>query len=175
MIALYITASIVTALMMIIDIFILAYPHLPIKKYPLFYLLFLVLFFTMDYFTFYPMLFFILAAASILLVKFTKQLYSVFYIPLGYIVNCIVINLLTLAANILWNLSVKEFNADKFLIVIFSICTIVVSCPIIYLIRQLFQRYLIHIFDNMSKKLLTFIVLTLLLCAALSAFFLACC
>jgi hypothetical protein len=76
MIALYITASIVTALMMIIDIFILAYPHLPIKKYPLFYLLFLVLFFTMDYFTFYPMLFFILAAASILLVKFTKQLYS---------------------------------------------------------------------------------------------------
>ncbi len=165
MIALYITASIVTALMMIIDIFILAYPHLPIKKYPLFYLLFLVLFFTMDYFTFYPMLFFILAAASILLVKFTKQLYSVFYIPLGYIVNCIVINLLTLAANILWNLSIKEFNADKFLIVIFSICTIVVSCPIIYLIRQLFQRYLIHIFDNMSKKLLTFIVLTLLLCA----------
>ncbi len=165
MIALYITASIITALMLTIDIFILAYPHLPIRKYPLFFLLFLVLFFTMDYFTFYPMLFFILAAASILLVTFTKQLYSVFYIPLGYIVNCIAINLLMLAANILWNLSIKEFNADIFLMVIFCIGTIVVSCPIIYLIRQLFQRYLIHIFDNMSKKLLTLIVLTLLLCA----------
>lgn len=165
MIALYITACIITALMLTIDIFILAYPHLPIRKYPLFFLLFLVLFFTMDYFTFYPMLFFILAAASILLVTFTKQLYSVFYIPLGYIVNCIVINLLMLAANILWNLSIKEFNADIFLMVIFCIGTIVVSCPIIYLIRQLFQRYLIHIFDNMSKKLLTLIVLTLLLCA----------
>lgn len=69
----------------------------------------------MLYFTFYPMLFVILAVNSILLVKFTKKSYSVFYIPIGYIFNNIVGNLITFAANILWGLSIKELNADKFL------------------------------------------------------------
>ena len=167
MITLYLIASILTALMMICNIFILTHPHLSIKKYPIFFFSFSTLFFIMVYFTFYPMLLFILAVNSILLVKFTKKLYSVFYIPLGYIFNNILGNLITFAANILWGLSIKELNADRFLVTIFHICTIAASCPVLYLVRRLHERYLISTFEKMSKKLLTLIALTLLLCASM--------
>ncbi len=167
MITLYLIASILTALMMICNIFILTHPHLSIKKYPIFFFSFSTLFFIMVYFTFYPMLFVILAVNSILLVKFTKKLYSVFYIPLGYIFNNILGNLITFAANILWGLSIKELNADRFLVTIFHICTIAASCPVLYLVRRLHERYLISTFEKMSKKLLTLIALTLLLCASM--------
>ena len=165
MITLYLISSVLTALMLICDIFILTHPLLSIKKYPVFFLSFSALFFILIYFTFYPMLFVILVVNSLLLVKFTGKPYSVFYIPLGYIVDCILMNLIGLAANIIWNISVQKLNSDKFLIIIYSICTIAASCPILYLARRLLQRYLIGTFEKMSRKLLALIALTLLLCA----------
>lgn len=111
------------------------------------------------------MIFVMLALNSILLVKFTKKLYSVFYIPLSYILNCVLINILGFAANILWNLSIKELNSDIFFLTIIDICTLAASCPVLYLVRRLLQRYLISTFEKMSKKLLTLLALTLLLCA----------
>ena len=48
---------------------------------------------------------------------------------------------------------------------IFHICTIAASCPVLYLVRRLHERYLISTFEKMSKKLLTLLALTLLLCA----------
>ncbi|MDE6388527.1 MAG: GHKL domain-containing protein [Lachnospiraceae bacterium] len=165
MITLYLISSVLTALMLICDIFILSHPLLSIKKYLVFFLSFSALFFILIYFTFYPMLFVILVVNSLLLVKFTGKPYSVFYIPLGYIVDCILMNLIGLAANIIWDISVQELNSDKFLIIIYSICTIVASCPVLYLVRRLLQRYLISTFEKMSRKLLALIALTLLLCA----------
>ena len=165
MITLYLISSIFGALMLICDIFILTRPHLSPKKYPIFFLLFSVLFFIQYSLSLSPILLVALAVNSILLVRFTKKLYSVFYIPLGYIVNCIFLNLFVFSANILWNLSIKEFNADIFLMTIFTICTIAVSCPALYLVRRLYERYLIHIFEKMNNKLLTLLALTLLLCA----------
>ncbi len=165
MITLYLISSIGISLMLTCDIFILTHPHLSIKKYPIFFLSFSALFFIQAYFTFHPILLITLALNSILLVKFTKQLYSFFYIPLGYILNCIVINVIGFAANILWNISTKELNTDKFLILLYAICTIAASYPILSLTRQLLERYLIHIFEKMNKKLLTLIASTLLLCA----------
>lgn len=165
MIVLYLIASIFIALMLTSDIFILVHPHLSIKKYTIFFFSFSVLFFIQTYLNFSPMLFAILVMNSALLVKFTKKLYSFFYIPLGYILNCIVVNLITFVTTILWDISTKELNADKFLMVMFFICTTAVSCPILYLIRLLFQKYFISIFEKMNKKLLTLITLTILLCA----------
>ena len=165
MITIYLISSIFGALMLICDIFILTHPHLSPKKYPIFFLLFSVLFFIQYSLSLSPILLVALAVNSILLVRFTKKLYSVFYIPLGYIVNCIFLNLFVFSANILWNLSIKEFNADIFLMTIFTICTIAVSCPALYLVRRLYERYLIHIFEKMNNKLLTLLALTLLLCA----------
>ena len=165
MITLYLISSIFGALMLICDIFILTRPHLSPKKYPIFFLLFSVLFFIQYSLSLSPILLVALAVNSILLVRFTKKLYSVFYIPLGYIVNCIFLNLFVFSANILWNLSIKEFNADIFLMTIFTICTIAVSCPALYLVRRLYERYLIHIFEKMNNKLLTLLALTLLICA----------
>ena len=165
MITIYLISSIFGALMLICDIFILTRPHLSPKKYPIFFLLFSVLFFIQYSLSLSPVLLVALAVNSILLVRFTKKLYSVFYIPLGYIVNCIFLNLFVFSANILWNLSIKEFNADIFLMTIFTICTIAVSCPALYLVRRLYERYLIHIFEKMNNKLLTLLALTLLLCA----------
>jgi len=153
--------------MLTCDIFILTHPHLSISKYLIFFLSFSALFFVMDYLTFYPMLFVILLVNSILLVKFTKKLYSFFYIPLGYILNCVLGNLIGFAFNLLWDLSIKELNADKFFILIFFICTTAASCPALYLVRQLLQKYLISTFEKMSKKLLALIALTLLLCASM--------
>ena len=165
MITIYLISSIFGALMLICDIFILTRPHLSPKKYPIFFLLFSVLFFIQYSLSLSPILLVALAVNSILLVRFTKKLYSVFYIPLGYIVNCIFLNLFVFSANILWNLSIKEFNADIFLMTIFTICTIAVSCPALYLVRRLYERYLIHIFEKMNNKLLTLLALTLLICA----------
>ena len=165
MITIYLISSIYIALMLTCDIFILTHPHLSIKKYPIFFLSFSVLLFIQAYFTFYPMIFVMLALNSILLVKFTKKLYSVFYIPLSYILNCVLINILGFAANILWNLSIKELNSDIFFLTIIDICTLAASCPVLYLVRRLLQRYLISTFEKMSKKLLTLLALTLLLCA----------
>lgn len=167
MITQYLIASIGIALMMICDIFILTHPDLSIKKYLIFFFSFSALFFIMVYFTFYPMLFVILALNSILLVKFTKKLYTFFYIPLGYIFNNILGNLAGFAFNLLWGLSVKELNAHAFYIIIYVICSVTASCPILYLVRRLLQRYFINTFEKMSKKLLTLLALTLLLCASM--------
>ncbi len=164
---LYLTASISMSLMMACDIFILAHPQLSLKKYLIFFFSFLVLFYFFIYFTLYPMLSVILAVNSFLLVKFTKKSYSVFYIPLGYIVNCISINILMFPANLLWDLTIKELNADHFLMAIFDICTIAASCPILYLARRIFFRYFIDTFEKMGKKLLTLLALTLFLCATM--------
>ncbi len=121
----------------------------------------------MVYLTFYPMLFVILALNSILLVKFTKKLYSFFYIPIGYIFNNVLGNLVSFAFNILWDLSIKELNADKFFITIYVISTIAASCPVLYLVRRLLERYFIRTFEKMNKKLFILIALTLLLCASM--------
>ncbi len=165
MITIYLIHSILCTFMLICDIFILTYPHLSIKKYPIFFFLFSVLFFIQDCFNLSPVLLLALSVNSILLVQFTKKLYSVFYILIGYIVNCILTNLLVFVFNILWGLSIKELNANKFLMILFSICTIAMSCPVLYLVRWLFQKYLINIFEKMSKKLFVLITLTFLLCA----------
>ncbi len=165
MITIYLISSICCAMMLTCDVFILTHPHLSIKKYPIFFLLFSVLFFIQYYSNSSPFLFVSLAVNSILLVKFTRQLYSFFYIPLGYMINCIILNLFVFAANISWGLSIKKFNADIFLMIQFMIYTIAASCPVLYLVRRLFRKYLISTLEKMSKKLLTLIALTLFLCA----------
>ena len=164
MITLLITA-ILNATMLTCDIFLLAHPRLSIKKYLIFLFSFSAFFFAQLYFSFSPMLLIALAVNSILVVKFTGKLYSVFYIPLGYIINCILSNLITFMANMLWNLSIQELNAGNLYLLLFVSCTLALSCPVLYLVRRLFQRYLIDILENMNRKLLNLIALTLLLCA----------
>ena len=108
MMTLYLIASIGIGIMMTCDVFLLAHPLLSLKKYLVFFLSFSALFFIMNSFAYYPMLFVILAVNSILAVKFTGKFYSVFYVPLGYIVNCVSINIIGLAANMIWDVSVQE-------------------------------------------------------------------
>ncbi len=165
MFTLYLIASVLTGIMLTCDIFVLAHPLLSMKKYSIFFVSFSSLFFILNYFAFFPMLFVILVVNSILLAKFTKKHYSVFYVPLGYIVDCILMNIIGLAANIIWDISVRELNSDIFLIIIYSSCTIAASCPVLYLVRRLLQRYLVSTFEKMSRKLLVLLALTLLLCA----------
>ncbi len=175
MMTLYLIASIGIGIMMTCDVFLLAHPLLSLKKYLVFFLSFSALFFIMNSFAYYPMLFVILAVNSILAVKFTGKFYSVFYVPLGYIVNCVSINIIGLAANMIWDVSVQEVNSDKCLILLHNVSTMALSCPFLYLARLLFQKYLISTFEKMSKRLLVLIVLTLLLCAfmvlTMSSFF----
>ncbi len=161
----YLISSVSCALMLICDIFVLVHPQLSLKKYLIFFFSFSALFYIQMYFTFYPMLFVTLAVNSVLLAKFTEKLYYVFYVPLGYIVNCISLNLFGLALNLLLDISVKELNADKLLLILYTIPVIAASCSVLYLVRRLFQKYLMDTFETMNKKLLIFIALTLLLCA----------
>ena len=167
MITLYLTASILIALMLVCDIFILTYPRLSVNKYPIFFLSFFTLFYILIYFNFNAMLFVILGVNSILLASFTKKLYSVFFIPIGYVINCVLDNLIGLAANMLWGLSVKELNANIYRVILVLLCTIAASCPVLYLVRLLFQRYLSSIFEKMNKKLTALIAITLFLCATM--------
>ncbi|EOT24665.1 hypothetical protein C805_02877 [Eubacterium sp. 14-2] len=161
----YLISSVSCALMLTCDIFVLVHPQLSLKKYLIFFFSFSALFYIQMYFTFYPMLFVTLAVNSVLLAKFTEKLYYVFYVPLGYIVNCISLNLFGLALNLLLDISVKELNADKLLLILYTIPVIAASCSVLYLVRRLFQKYLMDTFETMNKKLLIFIALTLLLCA----------
>lgn len=165
MITLYLLSSIFIGLMLTGDIFILIHPHLPIKKYPIFFLSFSALFFLQMYLNISLLLLVTLTVNSLLLVKFTKKLYAVFYATLSYLVNIVVCNVLTFAANMLWDISVKELNASALYLFILFVCTITASCPILYLIRRLQDKYLLHTFEEMNKKLMAFIALTLLLCA----------
>ena len=167
MLGLYLIDSFVTAIMMVCDIFILTHPKLSIKKYLLLFVSFFTLFFILIYFTWYPLIFVVLAINSFLLVNFTKKFYSFFYVPFGYIVNCVLANVTGLLFNILWDITVQELNADIVITIIYFICTITISCPVLYLVRRLLQKYLIDIFENMSKKLLTLIAFMLLLCAVM--------
>ncbi|GFI44584.1 hypothetical protein IMSAGC018_02265 [Lachnospiraceae bacterium] len=167
MITLYLTASILIALMLVCDIFILTYPRLSVNKYPIFFLSFFSLFYILIYFNFNAMLFVILGVNSILLASFTKKLYSIFFIPIGYVINCVLDNLIGLAANMLWGLSVKELNANIYRVILVLLCTIVASCPVLYLVRLLFERYLNSIFEKMNKKLTALIAITLFLCATM--------
>lgn len=162
MIAIYLISAICNALTLICNIFILVHPHLSKKKYLIFFFLFSSLYFIQWYLNF-PLIFLInLAVNSILLVKFTKKLYSFFYIPLSYILDCFLLDSIAYVAITLWNLSLNEFTAAKISIIVFSICTIIVGCPIFYLIRWLLQRYLIPIFEKMSKKLLILVTFPIL-------------
>ena len=47
------------------------------------------------------------------------------------------------------------------------ICIIITTCPVLYLVRLLIQKYLIRIFEKMNKKLFSLIALTIILCAFL--------
>lgn len=167
MTTLYLIASIFTALMLTCDIFVLIHPHLSIKKYPIFFLSFSLLFLIQLYSSFSPMLFITLAITSILLVMFSKRLYSVFYIPLGYILNCILMHLVGGALSKLSGFSIEEITTGYFSLIILDICTIIATCPVLYLVRLLIQNYLIPTFEKMNKKLFALIAFTILLCAFL--------
>lgn len=167
MITLNLFFSFFTALMLTCDIFVLIHPHLSKKKYPIFFLSFFVLFFIQLHIDFFPMLFVTLTINSVLLVKFSKKLYSIIYIPLSYIVNCIFIHFVTLALSKLTGHSIEEINTDKLYLIILDIFTIMATCSVLYLIKLLIQRYLIHTFEKMNKKLFSLIAFTILLCAFL--------
>ena len=167
MIAIFLISAICNALTLACNIFILIHPQLSMKKYLVIFLSFSSLYFTQWYLNFSPIFFINLAVNSILLVKFTNKLYSFFYIPLCFILDCFLLDSTAYAANILLNLSLNEFNAAKISIIVFSICTIIASCPILYLIRRLLQRYLIPIFEKMNKKLLALVTFPILFYACM--------
>ena len=165
MLTLYLTAAICSSLLFTIDVIILTYPHLSIKKYLMFFLSTFTISFMHAYSNFSLIILILLAVNSLLLLKLTGKPYSVFYFPLVYIINCIIVNIIGLAANVLWNISVKELNSTHFLLITYFICTLTASCPFFCLVRRLFRKYLINIFEKMSRKLFVFIYLTLILCA----------
>ena len=161
----YLVSSILCAFMLICDMFVLVHPHLPLKKYPLFFFLFSGLFFLQYASGISVLLLVALAVNSVLLVGFTGKYYTAFYIPLGYILNSITVNLLLFSANLVREISIREFNADIRLMSLFTLFTMAVSVPVLYLIRRLFQRYLIHIFEKKDRKIFALVILTLFLCA----------
>ncbi|GFI44583.1 sensor histidine kinase DpiB [Lachnospiraceae bacterium] len=167
MMTLILFSSILVGLMLTCDVFILTHPLLSANKYLIFFLSLSSLAFLQTNFNLPLVLFITLGVNSLLLVKFSKKLYTIFYIPLGYIINCVLVNVIGLAGNILWDISVKDLNSDKFLLIMNSLCTIAASCPVLYLVRLLFQKYLIRIFETMNKKLIALLVFILLLCAFL--------
>nr|WP_300676302.1 GHKL domain-containing protein [uncultured Acetatifactor sp.] len=162
---LYLIASLLIGLLLTCDVFILAHPYVPRRVYAILVLSISAFFLVQAYFTFYPLVVVTLGVHSVLLVKSTGKHYMFFYLPIGYILNCVFGNLVGLAFNLLWNLSVKELNADAAWIVLHFIGTGIVSFPALYLVRRLFLRYLGDILEGMGKKLLAFLALTLLLCA----------
>ena len=162
---LYLIASLLIGLLLTCDVFILAHPYVPRRVYAILVLSISAFFLVQAYFTFYPLVVVTLGVHSVLLVKSTGKHYMFFYLPIGYILNCVFGNLVGLAFNLLWDLSVKELNADAAWIVLYSIGTGIVSFPALYLVRRLFLRYLGDILEGMGKKLLAFLALTLLLCA----------
>lgn len=163
--SLYWLQSILVAFLLTCSIFILAHPYLSARKYPVFFVLMAVPFFVQMYLNFTPLLFVTLALNSLLLAKFTEKPYTVYYIPMGYIINCVILNLITFAGNLFWDISIQELNANPLLLTVYEICAIAVSFPVLYLVRRLFRKYLIGILEKMGRKLLLFIALTLLLCA----------
>ena len=161
----YLVSSILCAFMLICDMFVLVHPHLPLKKYPLFFFLFSGLFFLQYASGISVLLLVALAVNSVLLMRFTGKYYTAFYIPLGYILNSITVNLLLFSANLVREISIQEFNADIRLMSLFTLFTIAVSVPVLYLVRRLFQRYLIHIFEKKDRKIFALVILTIFLCA----------
>ena len=162
---LYLIASLLIGLLLTCDVFILAHPYVPRRVYAILVLSISAFFLVQAYFTFYPLVVVTLGVHSVLLVKSTGKHYMFFYLPIGYILNCVFGNLVGLTFNLLWDLSVKELNADAAWIALYSIGTGIVSFPALYLVRRLFLRYLGDILEGMGKKLLAFLALTLLLCA----------
>lgn len=127
MLTLYLTAAICSSLLFTIDVIILTYPHLSIKKYLMFFLSTFTISFMHAYSNFSLIILILLAVNSLLLLKLTGKPYSVFYFPLVYIINCIIVNIIGLAANVLWNISVKELNSTHFLLITYFICTLTAS------------------------------------------------
>lgn len=153
------------ALMLTCDILILGRPRLSIGKYFLFFFSFGGFFLLQLYFDFSPLLPVALGVNSALLVKWTGRLDSFLSIPLGYILNCVVSNLVALGANLAWGLSVKDINGDGFYIVLLGGCSLVLSCPLLFVARGVMGRYVSGVLEKMGGKLLALIGVTLLLCA----------
>lgn len=163
----FLIASIFTALMLTCDIYILVHPHLSIKKYPIFFLLFSSLFLLQLYFNFSPILLISLTLNSALLVKFTKKLYSFFYIPVSYISSCIIIHIFVFIFSLLFKLSTQEFNTNIFLLILLDSCTMIAGFPFLYLIRLIFEKYFLPLFQKVNKKIFILISFTILICGFL--------
>ena len=161
---LYLIASLLIGLLLTCDVFILAHPYVPRRVYAILVLSISAFFLVQAYFTFYPLVVVTLGVHSVLLVKSTGKHYMFFYLPIGYMLNCVFGNLVGLAFNLLWDLSVKELNADAAWIALYFIGTGIVSFPALYLVRRLFLLYLVDIFEGMGKKLLDFLFLIILFC-----------
>lgn len=161
------TCTICTTLMLLWDVFVLVHPHLSIKKYLIFFFSFFSLFALQLFLYEGALLLVTLTVTSILLVNFTKKLYSLLYIPLAYIVNCVILHIVIIVIHQSTGISIEEINYNIFYLIITFICTIIGSTPILYLFRILFQKYLIRIFEHINKKLLILITVTFVLFAFL--------
>ena len=167
MITLYMISSVLTALILTCDIFVLVHPKLSAKKYLIFFFLFSLLFFIGMYFDHSTLLLILLTLNSILLVAFTKELYSFLCIPLGYMLTCIIVNFIGFSFSKLSGLSFEELNTNPFFLILLAICTIPVSCAILYPIRLLSEKHLIPALKQTNKKLFSLIALTTLIGAFL--------
>ena len=167
MITLYMISSVLTALILICDIFVLVHAKLSAKKYLIFFFLFSLLFFIELYFQYTPFLLIILTLNSILLVAFTKEIYSFLYIPLGYMLTCVVVSFIGFSFSKLSGLSYEELNTNPFSLILLAICTIPVSCAILYPIRLLSEKHLIPALKQTNKKIFSLIAFTTLIGAFL--------
>lgn len=161
---LYLFQSTVIAFLLTLDLYVLARPLIAPKKYPVLFFTYTAVFFLMMQLALSPLLLAALGLNALLTIKFTGKLYSALYVPLSYLISCIFINISGFANHLIFGLGVQEQNRNIPVSLFSAVCAAAASLPVFLLVRRCFQKHLIRIFEQLDRKMLALIALTLFIC-----------
>ena len=166
-IGILVLSTFVITLLHIAEVFVLIRKQLLPKHYVCLFITFFIPMFFFVYFGLAPILLVTLFLNALLLIKFSKKTYTIFFFPFLYILNCLLFYLLGLLTIRITGLSMAELNGNIINVILSPVAAFFISCPILLLLKYLLTKRLIRFFEKVDKRVLIFTTFTLALCATL--------
>ena len=160
-------STFVITLLHIAEVYVLIRKQIMLKHYVCLFITFFIPLFLFVYFGLAPILLFTLLLNALLLIKFSKKTYTIFFFPFLYIMNCLLFYLLGLLTLKVTGLSMKELNQNIYSIILSPVAAFFISFPILLLLKHLINKRLAQFFEKIDKRVLIFTTFILCLCATL--------
>ncbi len=160
-------SSLGTTLIHVSDIYILVRKLISKKTYVIMFFSFFALMFSMVIFNIPALLFVLLLVNSLILVKASSKVFTIFLYPFLYILNCFLSYVVSIPIVHITGRSIDELNRHvSYLLLCFALIFLI-SIPILLILRKLFYNRLLLFFDRLNPRLIIIATITLTVCATL--------